>query len=106
MTVTQQVSSWIRRFALAIDEGGEFFAPVGAHADHHQRAQLVPNGSTNKLHLISETGPLVILRPAELSACPLPGRLRRCIFRGDVESKFTLQRDLSVTSFHRMIRRY
>ena len=39
--VAQQVRPRLRRLAVAISKGDQLLAPISAHADHHQQAQLV-----------------------------------------------------------------
>jgi hypothetical protein len=39
--IPQQVRPRLRRLPVPVGQGDELLAPVGAHADHHQQAQLV-----------------------------------------------------------------
>jgi hypothetical protein len=39
--VAQQVGPRLGRFAVAVGQGGEFFAAVSAYPDHHEQAESV-----------------------------------------------------------------
>jgi hypothetical protein len=51
--IAQQVRPRLRGLPVAIGEGDQFLAPVSAHADHHQQAQLAflqPDAQVDPVH--------------------------------------------------------
>ena len=76
--VAQQISPRLGGLAVPVNQGDEFLAPVGAHPDHHQQAQLVLLEADIHVDAVGPQVRIVQLAvPEELLSGARSGRSRR-----------------------------